>query len=227
VIPVQQAASRAPLPRDAQLLLIAVVVTGCTAALVAMPVLWIVTPMVALTILAGARAATGAAESAVVEVTLPPALQHAIDRALLELADDGTARRLLLDVVRHARPLFDTRDSAFDSVHDEVTRANASELVAECCEVALHLSQVDELRAAHIGAAQDASERQATRATFEATHTMLVQHLSNAADALAALYVSGVEHGTPASERVAELVSEIKLDASARSAAAEEMKRLG
>jgi hypothetical protein len=40
------------------------------------------------------------------------------------------------------------------------------------------------------------------------------------------LYVSGVEHGTPASERVAELVSEIKLDASARSAAAEEMKKL-
>jgi hypothetical protein len=226
VIAAQHRPSRAPVARDARLLLVAVVVTGFSAALVAMPALWIVTPMVALTILAGARAAHVAAESALVEVPLPAALQHAIDRAFVELADESTARRLLLDVVRHARPLFDTHDSAFDSAHDEQTRANASELVAECCEVALQLSQVDELRAAHIGAAQDASQRQETRATFEATHMMLVQHLSNAADALAALYVSGVEHGTPASERVAELVSEIKLDASARSAAAEEMKKL-
>jgi hypothetical protein len=226
VIAARHAGTRAPVARDTQLLLCAVVVTGFTAALVALPALWIVTPVVALTILFGARAEYVAAESAVAEVPLPPALQHAIDRAFAELADEGTARRLLSDVVRHARPLFDTRDSAFDSAHDELTRANASELVVECCEVALQLSQVDELRAAHIGAAQDASQRQATRATFEATHMMLVQHLSNAADALAALYVSGVEHGTPASERVAELVSEIKLDASARSAAAEEMKKL-
>jgi hypothetical protein len=223
----QHAGRRAPVARDAQLLLFAVVVTGFTAALVALPALWLVTPMVALTILFGARASHVAAERAVVEVTLPAALQRAIDRAFVELPTESTARRLLFDVVHHARPLFDTRDSAFDSAHDDQSRANASELVVECCEVALHLSQVDALRDAHIVAAQDASQRQATRATFEATHTMLVQHLSNAADALAALYVSGVEHGTPASERVAELVSEIRLDASARSAAAEEMKKLG
>jgi hypothetical protein len=226
VIGGQQAAMRAPVARDVRLLLVAVVVTGCSAALVVMPALWLVTPIVALTILAGARAANVVAASPVVEVTLPAAVQHAIDRAFAELTGEGTAGRLLSDVVRHARPLFDARDSAFDSAHDELTRANASELVVECCEVALQLSQVDALRAADIVAAQDVSQRQATRAKYEATHTMLVQHLSNAAEALAALYVSGVEHGTPASERVAELVSEIKLDASARSAAAAEMKKL-
>jgi hypothetical protein len=122
--------------------------------------------------------------------------------------------------------LFDAHDSAFDSAHDELTRANASELVVECCEVALQLSQVDALRAADILAARDATQREATRATYDATYEMLVLHLSNAADALAALYVSGVEHGTPASERVVALVSEIRLDASARSAAAAEMRKL-
>ena len=220
-------AQRAPMPRDVRLLLAAVILTGCSAALVEMPALWIVTPIVALTILAGASAQNGATVRAVVEVALPPAVQHAIDGALAQLADGSTAERLLLDVVRHARPLFDARDSAFDAVHDAATRANASELVVECCEVALQLSQVDELRTADILAAQDAMQRQATRAKYDATYTMLVQHLTNAADALAALYVSGVEQGTPASERVAALVSEIRLDASARSAAAAEMKKLG
>jgi hypothetical protein len=220
------AAQRAPMARDVRLLLVAVVVTGCSAALVEMPALWIVTPMVALTILVGARARNGATARAIIEVALPPAVQHAIDGALAQLADESTAERLLLDVVRHARPLFAAGDSAFDAAHDEVTRANASELVVECCEVALQLSQVDELRTADIRAAQDAAQRQATRAKYDATYRMLMQHLSNAADALAALYVSGVEHGTPASERVAALVSEIRLDASARSAAAAEMKKL-
>jgi hypothetical protein len=219
-------AQREPVARDVRLLLVAVILTGCSAALVEMPALWIVTPMVALTILAGARAQGVAPASAIIEVTLPPAVQHAIDGALAQLADESTARRLLFDVVRHARPLFDARDSTFDAAHDEATRANASELVVECCEVALHLSQVDALRTADILAARDAMQRQATRAKYEATYTMLVQHLSNAADALAALYVSGVEHGTPASERVAALVSEIRLDASTRSAAAAEMKKL-
>ena len=226
MIAAQQAVMRAPLARDVRLLLIAVILTGCAAALVEMPALWIVTPMVALTILAGARAQNAAAASAGVEVPLPPAVQHAIDRALAQLANEGTAERLLLDVVRHARPLFDARDSAFDAAHDQLTRANAAELVVECCEVALQLSQVDELRTEDIRAAQDAAQRQATRPKYDATYGMLVQHLSNAADALAALYVSGVEHGTPASERVAALVSEIRLDASARGAAAAEMKKL-
>jgi hypothetical protein len=226
VIASQQDQMRAPVARDVRLLLIAVVVMGSLAALVAMPMLWIATPIVALTILAGARAAHVAAASAVVEMTLPPAVQHAIDRAFAQLADEGTAEQLLFDVVRHARPLFDTRDSAFASAHDELTRANVSELVVECCDVALDLSHVDDLRASDVLEARDASQRQAARAKYDATHDMLVLHLANAADALAALYVSGVEHGTPASERVAALVSEIRLDASARSAAAAEMKKL-
>jgi hypothetical protein len=226
VIAAPQAVMRAPVPRDVRLLLIAVILTGCSAALVEMPALWIVTPMVALTILAGVRARNGAAASAIAGVTLPPAVQQAIDRAFTQLPDGGTAERLLLDVVRHASPLFDARDSAFDAAHDELTRANASELVVACCDVALQLSQVDGLRAEDIRAAQDATQREATRVKYDATYKMLVLHLSNAADALAALYVSGVEHGTPASERVAALVSEIKLDASARSAAAAEMAKL-
>ena len=55
------AAQRTPMARDVRLLLVAVILTGCSAALVEMPALWIVTPIVALTILAGARAGNVAA----------------------------------------------------------------------------------------------------------------------------------------------------------------------
>jgi hypothetical protein len=44
--------------------------------------------------------------------------------------------------------------------------------------------------------------------------------------ALASLYVAGVVHGSPASDRVAELAEEIKADASARQAAATEISAL-
>jgi hypothetical protein len=54
----------------------------------------------------------------------------------------------------------------------------------------------------------------------------LAGRLSHAASALSSLYVAGVEHGSPASDRVAELVGEINADASARRAAATEMGAL-
>jgi hypothetical protein len=50
--------------------------------------------------------------------------------------------------------------------------------------------------------------------------------LSSAATALASLYVAGVMHGSPASDRVAQLAEEINADASARRAAANEISAL-
>jgi hypothetical protein len=50
--------------------------------------------------------------------------------------------------------------------------------------------------------------------------------MSDATAALTALYAAGLEHGTPASNRVAELASEISADAKARAAAATEIAQL-
>jgi hypothetical protein len=52
---------------------------------------------------------------------------------------------------------------------------------------------------------------------YKAARTMFAKRLGDAALALAALYASGVEHGTPASDRVAELVTTLKEEASVRS----------
>jgi len=50
-----------------------------------------------------------------------------------------------------------------------------------------------------------------------------VTRLRDAATALSEMYASGVEHGTPASNRVADLAVEVRADASARRAAVDEL----
>jgi hypothetical protein len=207
------------------MLLLAILVSGfCAAVVVEQPMLALVTALLAWTIAVAARRA-GERESMVVAVSLPEHVQQAVDHALAQLYD-GDAERLLLEIVHQARPLYDTHESAFDARHNALTGENTSHLVVECCDVALQLAQVDELRSADILSARDAVQRAETRAKYDATRDMLARQLSDAASALAALYVSGVEHGTPASDRVAELVTEIKRDAAARSAAGAEMGTL-
>ena len=59
-----------------------------------------------------------------------------------------------------------------------------------------------------------------------ASRRLFAGRLEDATSALAAMYAAGVAHGTPASDRVAELVNEIRADAAATSHARAEVQKL-
>jgi hypothetical protein len=218
------ATMRAPMPRDVQRLLTAVVVSGFAAAIVAEPILWLFTPIIAFAIVRSARQATRTGAT-VSDSPLPPSVQEAVDSVRSQIFA-GEAESLLLDVVRHASALHRPHESAFDARHDAELRGNVCELVLGCCKVTLQLAQMDELRDADIIAARNAGDREAIRLKYGATRELLSGQLRNAASVLTDLYVSGVKHGTPSTERVAALVDEIRRDAAARDAAGQELEGL-
>jgi hypothetical protein len=207
--------------RDVRLI-VAVTVAGSAAAAIGNPVLWISTAAF-VGLLAWAQRREGE-----VDVrddrrlrSLPLPLQRIL-RSTLAGLPPGDAKRLLNEVGRQAAILFDARRLAFDEPWGVRARQSVSELVEAACEVARELSRLE--RAFPIGAspAPDASliaEVTASRRLFEG-------RLEDAASALAAMYASGVHQGTPSSDRVAELVQEIRADAAATSHDWSEVERL-
>jgi hypothetical protein len=214
------------------ILMMAVLLLGGAAAFAASPILWPVTPVVAAMIYYASRQASRAQVVTEQQAPVfPLALQQAITTAMVQLPY-GDAHRLLSDVVRQARPLFERRESAFDEARERETRENVVELVSASCEIALELSRLDHAAPqrgtprpeAQGSAASEPPTDLATR--YDKARDLLVKRLDDAGVALRELYASGVEHGTPASDRVAGLVTELRADASARSAANTEMNEL-
>ena len=202
-------------PTADAVLIMAVVVAGVAAAFVASPLLWLATPVMATMIYVASREASG--PSVVVNVSapvFPPALQETITTAMVQVPY-GEAQRLLTDVVRHARPLFAAAASAFDDEHEQETRARVAELVSAACDIALELSRLEQ-----VPPGKELAQR------YEAARQLLVKRLGDASTALGELYAAGVEQGTPASERVAELATELGADAKARRDAKTEMNQL-
>lgn len=194
----------------------AIIVAGAMAAWTAMPILWIVTPIIAAMVYFSARQAVVVPVSEAVEGQLPPLVQQEIDAAIARLPL-GEPRQLLADVVRQARPLFADRESSFDKDKEAETRANVVELVDAACETALELWRLDSA-APKVPSADDVLSQRYQRGREE-----LVTRLRAAATSLSELYASDVEHGTPASDRVAELAVELREDAHARSEAKKEI----
>jgi hypothetical protein len=226
--PIISSASRSAqptIPAGTAVLVCAVLVTGFMAGMVASPVLWLVTPVVAMLLVrASARAGVAVVPNQADAPELPLRLQRMLHKTL-QMLPAGDARQLLGEVVRQARPLFATRDQSFDPKQEDAGRANASELVAACCATALELGRLDELFV-HSTSQPSAGATSGLDARYKAARDLFARRLADAASALQALYASGVEHGTPASNRVAELTSELKADASARSQAKNEMDSL-
>jgi hypothetical protein len=150
----------------------------------------------------------------------PAALLATVEHTIAQLAD-GDARRLLSNALAQARPLLAPHEGALDDRQENVTRDNVLSLVDACCHTALELARLD----AASGARDPSAGTGATNQTA-AARELLVGRLSSAATALASLYVAGVMHGSPASDRVAQLAEEINADASARRAAANEISAL-
>jgi hypothetical protein len=220
VVPRLPTLLRSQLPAGDATLIGSVIVAGIAAGAAGAPFFWMATPIVAgLLLLMIRRGAlpSSPSESGVTE--LPPKLHRVVSDALAQLPE-GDASRLLNGVVRPARVLLAARDSAFDARDDDATREFVAELVSGACDIALDLARIEEVAPTAMSGGADLVERYRTaRALFE-------KRLGDAAAALSALFAAGVEHGTPASDRVAELVTELREDAKVRSEAKAELDAL-
>ncbi len=209
------------------LLLFAVVIAGFAAAVRGgFTLAWLLTPAVMLLILKAAVQSAPSPAPGLVEWPELPAPLRRVVRATLEQLAEGDARRLLTAVLAQARPLYAARETAFDPTQDAASRQNASDLLAACCATAVELTRIDAAMASSGASSAGVAERADTGARYKTARDLFARRLADAASALAALYASDVEHGTPASDRVAELAAEINADAKARSLAANEMSGL-
>ncbi len=205
---------------SAILLVYAIAITGGVAAYRVSPALWFVTPVVAWIVLrAAAREALQLDAVGVNIRELPDALRDRVRSAFAQLPD-GDARRLLLGVINQARLVFGRGESRFDAAEERQLAEHVTSLVDACCATAADLARLDSFATTPTeGRAELMSRAAKARELFR-------DRLTNAASALAELYTSNVERGTPSTDRVAELTAEISADASARSEAASEMKTL-
>ena len=203
-------------------LVYAIGVTGVAAAYRVSSSLWIVTPIVAWIVLRSAVRDAMRLDAPGVDIPeLPASLRDRVRSAFAQLPE-GDARRLLLGVVNQARLVFGRGESRFDAAEEQQLAEHVSGLVDACCTTATDLARLDQFAAT----ATDGAGRADLLARAATARQLFRDRLTNAASALAELYTSNVERGTPSTDRVAELTAEISADASARSEATAEMKAL-
>lgn len=214
-----------------RVMIYAVFAAGIAAALRVAPMFWLTTPAMALVLMRAHRrafpepvtVAIGPSDAPLGQ--FPPRVEAAVQAAVAQLPP-GEARKLLGGVIRQARPLFGATSSAFDAARDDESRGHAADLVIASCDTALELGRLDALIESAPRAtgkptpANDLDER------YAVARTQFAKRLTDAAAALGELYASGIEHGTPASDRVAELAAELTSDAASRAAAKVEVDEL-
>jgi hypothetical protein len=214
--------SRPSWSAQATLTILAALIAGVCAAIVVAPIFFPLTILVVAILTRGAQAAmTAPSQTKSDFLDLPDGLRRVVDETFAALPD-GDARRQLLGVVVQARPILASRSTTFDAATESASRTNVESLVSACCGTALDLSRLDAVSASKTGASPDP----ALDAALASARNMLSKRMTDATSALSALYASGLEHGTPASNRVAELATEITEDARARGAAATELGQL-
>ena len=196
--------------------IVAVMVAGSAAGVLVDSVFWAATPLVAglLAIASPARRRVTTEAQAFL-----PEFPDALRKVVSETADAltlGDTPRLLASVLQPARSLFASQQTAFDDRAEHELRASVSELVTRSCDLALELSRLD-LAAPSSRAAAPVTER------YQSARTLVVSRLERAAEARSELYASGVQHGTPASDRVAELADELRREAAVRGEAKHEV----
>lgn len=221
--------ARRPMASQDIMLVSAVVLVGIVSARTGNELLLIPSAIVALTVLRSARRTASAATIAIEEThtrNLPGDLDRVVDAAMGQLPD-GEARMLLAAIVERANTLFAHRESAFDEMQDRMTKGHVVELVSAACATAFELANLDASRAlvAASSGTPTSSQLELT-ARLQNARTLMAKRLSDAAEALQALYAAGVELGTPASDRVAELAAELRGDASSRAEALTEIGTL-
>jgi hypothetical protein len=129
---------------------------------------------------------------------------------------------LLAEVARHASVVFSRPEPMLERGGASETRTNVSDLIEASCDVARELARLDRAFPREAPVAADVT----LTTQVLASRRLFATRLEDASSALAAFYAAGVQHGTPASDRVAELVKEIREDAAATSSAHLELQGL-
>ena len=200
------------------ILILAVFVTGFGAAISGETLFWLFTPAMGALILLASRQRTATHSLSLENVsTLPSALARTVEQTL-DALPQGQARTLLLELVHQATAAFGGADPTFDKSAEQATRDSVRELVEGSCQIATDLARL----ATAIPATRTSGE---VREHAVASAELLAKRLNDASASVAALVASSMEGGTPASDRVDELVRDIKADASARRDAKEELKQ--
>ncbi len=214
-----------------RVMIYAVIAAGIAAGVRYAQVFWYFTPIMVLFLVRARRRAFG--EPVVVAHgqasepfgQFPPRVDTAVQAAVAQLPS-GDARKLLGGVIRQARPLFGITSSNFDPSKDEESRSHAADLVVASCDTALELARLDGLIESGSRASKGTPSGTDLDERYAAARAEFAKRLTDAAAALGELYASGIEHGTPASDRVAELAAELTADAASRSAAKVEVDEL-
>jgi hypothetical protein len=157
---------------------------------------------------------------------LPPELEARVVRTLAELPD-GSARGLLADVVRLARPLFWRLTKAGD---DRGIGPSLSELVAAAVAGAADLAMLDEnlerFEAQRARAAAQPDGWLDALARSERARDALVQRLLEAMTVLRRLSSQATERTAGEDSSLAEITRELRCEADAQVAAAHEIEAL-
>jgi hypothetical protein len=197
------------MPRTDRVLVFAVLASGILAGVIENMWLLVLTPVVGGMLVFASRAAIARARERLPHFDALPEDLRDIVEATFDATAPGAAYNLLQSVVKPAAAIFASRDADNDSQRD------VAELVQSACSVASDVARLDTaLSSGRLEARNDG-----VLASALAARELHARRLSDAATTLAALLASGLAHNSPASERVSELVSEIRRDASARHAA--------
>ncbi|HJU76287.1 MAG TPA: hypothetical protein VJ717_21280 [Gemmatimonadaceae bacterium] len=201
-------------------LILAVTISGSVAAVIVDPTLWLTTAVVVFLLLrAGHKAHTPEIETTGDLEHLPARLRRVV-RATRGTLPEGEAKEFFNALVSQAANVFAPRDSTFGAEWDRSTRRNVAELVEAACGVALDVARLD------LAFARTMESNGRVAEGLLATRQLFVGRLRDSVAAVASLYAAGVEGGTPASDRVGDLVGEIRADADLTSHARKELDQL-
>jgi hypothetical protein len=204
------------IPTSDAVLMCAVVLAGTAAASLAQPALWYLTPVVVGCLLVASkhgstRRATG----------FPEEIQAMFDDTIAKLPA-GSIRALYSDIITAGRPVFARRlRRSGDDVQRE-TREAVTELLTLASQVALDATRLDMT----IQSGAMTTRNPAVLVSAGKARAQYTLQLEEVVATLNAVVASGLAHGTAESERVSELVTQIRDEAEARSEAWKEIDAL-
>jgi len=198
----------------------AVVIAGMAAGFTVSPVILVATIVVVVLLANGFGRQNDAALPANDWAAFSPNVARRLADSI-EALPEGVARRALLEIAVSARGLLLSAGTLLDAPHERATRDHVERLVEASCESSIELARLDEALAAGVATADVQA-----RDRLLSARALLQTRLTNASGALRQLYVTGLTNESTASERVAELTSELHADANARRAALAELSQL-
>ena len=205
VAPVSGAPGRPVAPAD-RALLYAILATGIGAGLASSPILLGTTIVMAAIVIRQARRRTSGAAASLEAPELPRRTRRVIDETA-DAISPGPSRELLASVVAQARQLYQAYGEGVDLRRDDRDMlADVAELVEAACTSALELWRLDAAGTGATGSASHAESLARSRARF-------VEPLVAATGVIRELHVAAAAGGSTATERVAELTSELRDDA--------------